>query len=129
MLLCPHLTKPRRLAARVGDSWRNRYHSLCLHDPVWADHFPNMPFPRTCWRYLTLDPNTDESFPIYSATWPIYTPKDKIANWMEHYAGNLFSLITARPQYLTRLGYFRNHGAEHLVKLDYRAQPHVRFYH
>lgn len=27
-------------SARLGDSWRNRYHTLCLHDPVWADHFP-----------------------------------------------------------------------------------------
>src|SRR5262249_11133171 len=23
--------------ARAGDSWRNRYKSLCLHDPVWYD--------------------------------------------------------------------------------------------
>ena len=23
---------------RAGDSWRNRYKSLCLHDPVWYDH-------------------------------------------------------------------------------------------
>ncbi|KAK4051477.1 hypothetical protein OIO90_004691 [Microbotryomycetes sp. JL221] len=50
---------------RVGDSWRNRYKSLCLHDPVWADHFP----------YISYPPN-----------WPIYCPKDKIANWMEGYA-------------------------------------------
>ncbi|MBX2836381.1 MAG: NAD(P)/FAD-dependent oxidoreductase, partial [Gammaproteobacteria bacterium] len=26
--------------ARAGDSWRNRYKSLCLHDPVWYDHLP-----------------------------------------------------------------------------------------
>lgn len=51
--------------SRVGDSWRRRYHSLCLHDPIWADHFAGLNFP-------------DE--------WPIYTPKDKLANWMEHYA-------------------------------------------
>ncbi|GAA5907376.1 hypothetical protein JCM5296_002178 [Sporobolomyces johnsonii] len=50
---------------RIGDSWRRRYHTLCLHDPVWADHF----------AYLNFPPS-----------WPIYTPKDKIANWMEHYA-------------------------------------------
>ncbi|KAI5480687.1 hypothetical protein MNV49_007614 [Pseudohyphozyma bogoriensis] len=50
---------------RIGDSWRNRYHTLCLHDPVWADHFPYIRYPES---------------------WPIYTPKDKIANWMEHYA-------------------------------------------
>jgi putative flavoprotein involved in K+ transport len=27
--------------ARAGDSWRNRYKSLCLHDPVWYDHMPS----------------------------------------------------------------------------------------
>jgi putative flavoprotein involved in K+ transport len=30
---------------RPGDSWRNRYKSLCLHDPVWYDHLPYLPFP------------------------------------------------------------------------------------
>ncbi|MBW0513417.1 hypothetical protein O181_053132 [Austropuccinia psidii MF-1] len=50
---------------RLGDCWRLRYHSLCLHDPVWADHFPYIPYP---------------------SSWPIYTPKDKLANWFEHYA-------------------------------------------
>src|SRR6476660_8788347 len=30
--------------ARPGDSWRNRYKSLCLHDPVWYDHLPYMKF-------------------------------------------------------------------------------------
>ncbi|GAA6062801.1 hypothetical protein JCM10212_006162 [Sporobolomyces blumeae] len=50
---------------RIGDSWRRRYHSLCLHDPIWADHFAGLQFP---------------------PEWPVYSPKDKIANWMEHYA-------------------------------------------
>lgn len=49
---------------RVGDSWRNRYRSLVLHDPVWADHLPYLPFP---------------------ANWPIYTPKDKLGDWFEAY--------------------------------------------
>ena len=31
---------------RPGDSWRKRYKSLCLHDPVWYDHMPYLPFPR-----------------------------------------------------------------------------------
>ena len=30
---------------RPGDSWRNRYKSLCLHDPVWYDHLPYINFP------------------------------------------------------------------------------------
>src|SRR5688500_14397217 len=30
---------------RAGDSWRKRYKALCLHDPVWYDHMPYIPFP------------------------------------------------------------------------------------
>jgi putative flavoprotein involved in K+ transport len=50
--------------ARPGDSWRKRYKSLCLHDPVWYDHLPYLPFP----------PN-----------WPVFSPKDKIGDWLEMY--------------------------------------------
>jgi putative flavoprotein involved in K+ transport len=49
---------------RPGDSWRKRYKSLCLHDPVWYDHLPYLPFP---------------------ANWPIFSPKDKIGDWLEMY--------------------------------------------
>lgn len=51
--------------ARPGDNWRSRYRSLCLHDPVWYDHMPYLPFP---------------------AHWPIFTPKDKLGDWLEMYA-------------------------------------------
>jgi len=50
---------------RPGDAWRKRYKSLCLHGPVWYDHLPYLPFPDH---------------------WPIYTPKDKMADWLEMYA-------------------------------------------
>ena len=49
---------------RAGDSWRKRYKSLCLHDPVWYDHMPYLQFP-------------DD--------WPIFSPKDKIGDWLEMY--------------------------------------------
>ncbi|UPW02885.1 NAD(P)/FAD-dependent oxidoreductase [Rhodococcus pyridinivorans] len=49
---------------RPGDQWRSRYKSLCLHDPVWYDHLPYMPFPDN---------------------WPVFAPKDKIADWLEMY--------------------------------------------
>ena len=49
---------------RAGDSWRNRYRSLCLHDPVWYDHLPYLPFPEH---------------------WPVFAPKDKIGDWLEMY--------------------------------------------
>ncbi|MES1940523.1 putative potassium transport flavoprotein [Salinisphaera sp. T5B8] len=50
---------------RPGDSWRKRYKSLCLHDPVWYDHLPYIKFPRN---------------------WPVFAPKDKIGDWLEMYA-------------------------------------------
>ncbi|PPQ75988.1 hypothetical protein CVT24_006553 [Panaeolus cyanescens] len=50
---------------RVGDSWRGRYDVLCLHDPVWYENMPFLPFP---------------------STWPIFTPAPKLANWLEFYA-------------------------------------------
>jgi putative flavoprotein involved in K+ transport len=50
--------------ARPGDQWRGRYKSLCLHDPVWYDHLPYIKFPDN---------------------WPVFSPKDKIADWLEMY--------------------------------------------
>jgi len=49
---------------KAGDSWRNRYKTLCLHDPVWYDHLPYLPFP-------------DD--------WPVFAPKDKVGDWLEMY--------------------------------------------
>jgi putative flavoprotein involved in K+ transport len=49
---------------RPGDQWRSRYKSLCLHDPVWYDHLPYLKFPDS---------------------WPVFSPKDKIADWLESY--------------------------------------------
>ena len=49
---------------RPGDQWRSRYYSLSLHDPVWYDHMPYLPFP-------------DD--------WPVFTPKDKMGDWLESY--------------------------------------------
>ncbi len=50
---------------RPGDSWRKRYRTLALHDPVWYDHLPYIPFPEN---------------------WPVFAPKDKIGDWLEMYA-------------------------------------------
>ncbi|KAI5291094.1 hypothetical protein KEM54_006361 [Ascosphaera aggregata] len=71
---------------RIGDNWRNRYkvcfpipsfrskgypliqllhQTLTTHDPVVTCHMPYLPFPKT---------------------WPQFTPKDKLADWLEAYA-------------------------------------------
>jgi cation diffusion facilitator CzcD-associated flavoprotein CzcO len=49
---------------RVGDNWRTRYHSLTLHNEVWANSLPYVPFP---------------------PTWPTFVPKDKLAGFLEAY--------------------------------------------
>jgi len=53
---------------RIGDIWRNRYHALRLHNEICMNHFAYIPFPDN---------------------WPIYIPKDKLANWMEFYAESM----------------------------------------
>lgn len=50
---------------RVGDTWRARYHSLSLHNPTYANDMPYLKFPEN---------------------WPIWMPKDKLADWLESYA-------------------------------------------
>lgn len=52
-------------ADRVGDNWRGRYDSLVLHDAVWSNHLPFLPFP---------------------SNWPVFTPKDKMGDWLEIYS-------------------------------------------
>ena len=72
---------------RAGDSWRKRYKSLCLHDPVWYDHLPYLPFPKN---------------------WPVFSPKDKIGDWLEMYTKvmelNYWTLHRASQRPTTRQG-------------------------
>jgi len=49
---------------RPGDAWRKRYKSLYLHDPVWFDHLPYIPFPDH---------------------WPVFAHKDQMGDWLEMY--------------------------------------------
>ncbi len=53
---------------RVGDNWRQRYHALTLHNEVHVNHLPYMPFP---------------------PSFPVFIPKDKLANWFEAYVDAL----------------------------------------
>jgi cation diffusion facilitator CzcD-associated flavoprotein CzcO len=50
---------------QVGDVWRKRYRTLKLHNEICMNHFPYLPFPET---------------------WPVYLPKDKVADWLAFYA-------------------------------------------
>ena len=82
--------------ARAGDSWRNRYRSLVLHDPVWYDHLPYIPFPEN---------------------WPVFTPKDKLGDWLEMYA-KVMELNYWGSSECVRAGYDEKNGG-----MDRRRSP------
>ena len=63
LLKVPTLVVDR--SPRVGDVWRQRYHSLALHNGVQLNHMAYMPFP---------------------PSWPNLLPKDMLGNWLETYA-------------------------------------------
>lgn len=50
---------------RVGDNWRLRYNALALHNEAWVCEMPFMSYP---------------------PTWPVYLPKDMLADWLETYS-------------------------------------------
>jgi cation diffusion facilitator CzcD-associated flavoprotein CzcO len=65
---------------RVGDVWRKRYRSLTLHNEICMNHFAYMPFPDT---------------------WPVYIPKDKLADWLEYYAESMELNVWTRTVFLS----------------------------
>ena len=64
---------------RIGDVWRYRYRSLKLHNEICMNHFAYMPFPDT---------------------WPVYIPKDKLANWLEFYAESMEVNVWTKTTFL-----------------------------
>lgn len=53
---------------RIGDNWRDRYESLALHTLTDLSHFPDVDYP---------------------LSFPSYLPKDKLGDWLEHYAATM----------------------------------------
>ncbi|MGY4099391.1 flavin-containing monooxygenase [Nocardia sp. R16R-3T] len=83
---------------QLGNSWRNRYSNLQLHDTYWNNQLPYLPFPDT---------------------WPILSPKDKIADWLESYANHLDIPVWLSTQ-ITAAAYDteRKHWTVELVRGD-----------
>ncbi len=87
---------------RPGDQWRSRYKSLCLHDPVWYDHLPYIKFPDN---------------------WPVFAPKDKIADWLESYT-RVMELNYWSSTVATSARYDESAG-EWTVEVEREGRPHV----
>jgi cation diffusion facilitator CzcD-associated flavoprotein CzcO len=79
---------------RVGDVWRNRYHSLQLHNEICMNHFAYLPFPDT---------------------WPVYIPKDKLADWLEFYAETMELNVWTKTSFLS--GEYSNLAKRWTVRL------------
>ncbi|GAC1340349.1 MAG: NAD(P)/FAD-dependent oxidoreductase [Acetobacteraceae bacterium] len=85
---------------RAGDQWRKRYNSLCLHDPVWYDHLPYLPFPDH---------------------WPVFAPKDKIADWLEAYEKTM-ELVVWHSAPCTA-AHYDDAGGEWVVTVEREGKP------
>lgn len=81
-------------SARVGDVWRKRYRTLRLHNEICMNHFAYMPFPDN---------------------WPVYLPKDKLADWFEFYAESMELNIWTDTTFLD--GAFDQHDKRWTVRL------------
>lgn len=92
----PHVVADK--VDKPGDSWRNRYASLVLHDPVWYDHFPYIPFPDH---------------------WPVYSPKDQLGDWIESYV----KLMNVNYWPRTEVKQCRYSGESWSVKLVREGKP------
>lgn len=79
---------------RVGDAWRKRYRTLRLHNEICMNHFIYMPFPEN---------------------WPVYLPKDKLADWLEFYAESMELNIWTGTTFLN--GAFDSHEGRWTVRL------------
>ncbi|KAJ3875643.1 FAD/NAD-P-binding domain-containing protein [Lentinula edodes] len=81
---------------RIGDQWRKRYPSLTLHT--------------TKQHYTML-------FQPYPETWPRYTPRDKIADWLEQYAVSQDLVVWMKSQLLPAPSYNKD-KMEWAVSID-----------
>ncbi len=74
---------------RIGDSWRKRYPSLTLHT-VRRHHTCKLHAMSDCIsrneRLTTLTLSPLVLYQPYPSNWPQFTPRDKIADWLEQYA-------------------------------------------
>ncbi|KAK9447330.1 uncharacterized protein V1518DRAFT_421959 [Limtongia smithiae] len=90
--------------ARVGDNWRLRYKSLSLHDPLWSNELAYMPYP---------------------ATWPIFTPSGKLANFLEYYVDGLELDVWTESEIVTPETYFDEAKKEWFVTISRKGVKHT----
>ncbi|KAJ7764270.1 FAD/NAD-P-binding domain-containing protein [Mycena metata] len=87
---------------RVGDNWRKRYPTLSLQSPKKSNSMLYQEYPRT---------------------WPVFAPRDKLADWLEQYAQSQDLVVWTDSQPLPHPIY-DNFTKQWAVVVD-RAGEHV----
>ncbi|KAJ3936228.1 MAG: FAD/NAD-P-binding domain-containing protein [Lentinula lateritia] len=90
---------------RIGDHWRKRYPTLSLHTP--KNHHSML-------------------YKSYPATWPIFTPRDKLASWLEQYADSQDLVIWTRSTILPTPEY--DHTSKKWTVVVSRNGEHLTFH-
>ncbi|MFL6796967.1 MAG: flavin-containing monooxygenase [Xanthobacteraceae bacterium] len=90
---------------RLGDVWRKRYRTLKLHNEICMNHFPYLHFPES---------------------WPVYIPKDKLADWFELYATAMDLKVWLQTTFLS--GVYEDEARRWTVRLRL-ADNSIRILH
>ncbi|KAJ3982673.1 FAD/NAD-P-binding domain-containing protein [Lentinula detonsa] len=85
---------------RVGDTWRRRYPTLTLHTPKTHHSLLYQPFP---------------------SNWPFWTPRDKLADWLEQYVFSQDLLVWTKSRVMPGPTYNRS-SKEWTVTVDKAGQ-------
>lgn len=82
---------------RVGDNWRKRYGSLALHDTLYSQALPYMPWPET---------------------FPAFISAGKLGNWFEHYVESLELNVWCNSQVVPEETYFSEDDNKWHITID-----------
>ncbi|KAJ3773882.1 FAD/NAD-P-binding domain-containing protein [Lentinula raphanica] len=88
---------------RVGDTWRRRYPTLALHTPKTHHTLLYQPFP---------------------SNWPFWTPRDKLADWLEQYVVSQDLLVWTKSRVMPAPVYDKS-SRKWTVAVDRAGQTHV----
>ncbi|KAA8917148.1 hypothetical protein TRICI_000715 [Trichomonascus ciferrii] len=88
---------------RVGDNWRKRYGSLALHDTLYSQALPYMPWPET---------------------FPEFVSAGKFGNWLEHYVESMELNVWCRSTIVSDKTYFDENEQKWHVTVDRDGQQY-----
>lgn len=87
---------------RVGDHWRRRYPTLALHTNRYQH---TCKYPVVLLITPVYLPRSAVLYQPFPDSWPVYTPRDKLADWMEHYVRSQELIVWTNSEVLPQPSY------------------------